>query len=113
MDKDRLIENLTEQIKEAQLKLGYVKEAIRLYFPVQSMCRLLQIESRSGKELIVLLKEEKGFEETVLGKIHFTLCRTLENDCVYIKSDDVCKNILSFYLCEQVFPGLANEKIYQ
>lgn len=61
MNKDRLIENLTEQIKEAQLKLGYVKEAIRLYFPVQSMRGLLQIELRSGKELVMLLKEEKEF----------------------------------------------------
>ncbi|MGN0350172.1 MAG: DUF3877 family protein [Roseburia sp.] len=75
MEKDRLIENLIEQIKEAQLKLGYVKETIRLYFPVQSMCGLLQTELRSGKELVALLKEEKGFEDTVLGKIHFTLCR--------------------------------------
>lgn len=33
MNKDRLIENLIEQIKEAQLKLGYAKETIRLYFP--------------------------------------------------------------------------------
>lgn len=75
MNKDRLIENLTEQIKEAQLKLGYARETIRLYFPVQSMCGLLQIKLRSGKELVELLKEEKGFEETVLGKICFTLCK--------------------------------------
>ncbi|MDD6480697.1 MAG: DUF3877 family protein, partial [Lachnospiraceae bacterium] len=67
MDKDRLIENLKEQIKEAQLKLGYAKETIRLYFSVQSMCGLLQIELRSGEELVALLKEEKGFEDTVLG----------------------------------------------
>lgn len=75
MDIDRLIENLTEQIKEAQLKLGYAKEAIRLYFPIQSMCGLLHMEVRSGKELVDLLKEEKGFENTVLGNIYFTLCR--------------------------------------
>lgn len=67
MDKDRLIENLTEQIKEAQLKLGYAKEIIRLYFPVQSLCGLLQMEARSGKELVALLREEKEFEDTVLG----------------------------------------------
>lgn len=75
MNKDSLIDNLTEQIKEAQLKLGYAEEAIRLYFPVRSMCALLQIEAKSGQELVALLKEEKGFEETVLGKVHFTLCR--------------------------------------
>ncbi|MGN1168234.1 MAG: DUF3877 family protein [Lachnospiraceae bacterium] len=68
MDNDRLIENLTGQIKEAQLKLGYVKEAIRLYFPVRSMCGLLQIELRSGKELIALLKEEKGVRKLCLEK---------------------------------------------
>ena len=75
MNKDSLIENLTEQIKEAQLKLGYAEETIRLYFPVQSMCALLQIEAKSGKELVALLKEGKEFEDTVLGKLSFTLCK--------------------------------------
>ena len=75
MDRDRLIENLIEQIKEAQLKLGYAEETIRLYFPVQSMCGLLRIESRSGKELILQLEKEKEFENTVLGNIRFTLCK--------------------------------------
>ena len=74
MDRERLIENLIEQIKEAQLKLGYAKETIRLYFPVQLMCGLLRIELMSGKELVALLKKEKQFEKTVLGKIRFTLC---------------------------------------
>ena len=46
-----------------------------LYFSVQSMCGLLQIELRSGEELVALLKEEKEFEDTVLGTLHFTLCR--------------------------------------
>ena len=40
---DRLIENIIEQIKEAQIKLGYVKEVIRLYFPAASLSLLLQI----------------------------------------------------------------------
>lgn len=75
MDRDGFIENLTEQIKEAQLKLGYAKEIIRLYFPVPSMCALLQTELRNGKELVALLKEEKKFDDTVLGKIDFSLCR--------------------------------------
>ena len=75
MEKERLIKNLTEQIKEAQLKLGYVRETIRLYFPVQSMCDILKTELVSGKELIALLEEEKEFEDTVLGKLNFTLCR--------------------------------------
>ena len=75
MNEDSLIENLTEQIKEAQLKLGYAEETIRLYFPVQSMCALLQTEAKSGQELLAFLKEGKKFKDTVLGELNFTLCR--------------------------------------
>ena len=75
MDRNRFIENLTEQIKEAQLKLGYAEETIRLYFPVQSMCDLLRIELRSGEELVALLKEGGEFENTVLGSLSFALCK--------------------------------------
>lgn len=72
MEKERFIENLTEQIKEAQLKLGFVKETIRLYFPVRSLCDLLGLELISGRELAALLKKE--FENTVLGKLKFAQC---------------------------------------
>ena len=51
MDTDRLIENIIEQIKEAQIKLGYVKEVIRLYFPAASLSLLLQIPEESGRSL--------------------------------------------------------------
>ena len=40
MNPKGLLENLIEQIKEAQLKLGYARETIRLYFPVSSLCAL-------------------------------------------------------------------------
>ena len=33
MNEQKLIQNVIEQIKEAQLKLGAEKEVIRLYFP--------------------------------------------------------------------------------
>ena len=33
MNTERFLDNITEQIKEAQLKLGFAKEVIRLYFP--------------------------------------------------------------------------------
>ena len=28
---------MTDQVKEAQLKLGYAKETVRLYYPVDSL----------------------------------------------------------------------------
>ena len=64
MNIDRLIENIMEQIKEAQLKLGYAKEVIRLYFPSASLCRLLQIQCVKGEKLLATLKKEKQLENT-------------------------------------------------
>ena len=73
MDKERFIENITEQIKEAQLKLGYTRETIRLYFPVRSLCDLVRTEPMEGKDLINLLERE--FQDTVLGRLAFILCK--------------------------------------
>lgn len=72
---DRFMENIIDQIKEAQLKLGYAKEVIRLYFPVASLGKLLQMECRSGEKLLTMLEKENGFTDTVLGKITFSLCK--------------------------------------
>lgn len=75
MHKERFIENITEQIKEAQLKLGFVSEVIRLYFPVPSLCALLQEEKMSGKKLMEELIKDESFSQTPLGAITFTLCK--------------------------------------
>lgn len=72
MDINRFIGNVIEQIKEAQLKLGFVKEVIRLYFPFESLKNLLQVECESGKELIAML-EKKEWNDTVLGELRFSL----------------------------------------
>ena len=58
MDTDRLIENIIEQIKEAQIKLGYVKEVIRLYFPAASLSLLLQIPEESAEVLAEQLEKQ-------------------------------------------------------
>lgn len=73
MNKERFIENIIEQIKEAQLKLGYIKETIRLYFPVRSLCELVQTEPMDGRNLVSLL--EKEFQDTALGTLTFVLCK--------------------------------------
>lgn len=72
---ERFMENIIEQIKEAQLKLGFVKEVIRLYFPVSSLENLLQVHYGSGVELLAFLEKEKKFTDTVLGEIKFSLCK--------------------------------------
>lgn len=44
MDFTRLTKNIFDVIKEQQIKLGYRKETIRLYYPLQSLNRLLGTE---------------------------------------------------------------------
>lgn len=75
MNIEKFIENIIEQIKEAQLKLGYEKEVIRLYFPAASLGGLLQIPYSRGKELLDFLKKQTVFTDTVLGTIGFSLCK--------------------------------------
>lgn len=73
MKTERFIQNIIEQIKEAQLKLGYVKESIRLYFPYPSLQNLLQEQSANAKELLTRIEQEKKFSNTVLGELRFSL----------------------------------------
>ncbi len=48
MERDKLIANMTDQIKEAQLKLGYAEETVRLYYPLSSLRMLLGVEGADG-----------------------------------------------------------------
>lgn len=44
MDYTRLVKNIQDVIKEDQVKLGFRSETIRLYYPLQSLNRLLKTE---------------------------------------------------------------------
>lgn len=74
MNHNKLIQNIIDQIKEAQLKLGYVKETVRLYYPAASLNTLLGIMTKDADELVTLLKSEPSFADTVLGTLQFTVC---------------------------------------
>ena len=46
MNRECLIKNMTDQVKEAQLKLGYAPETVRLYYPVASLNEILGTSAR-------------------------------------------------------------------
>ena len=73
MNKSNLQRNIVEQIKEAQIKLGFAKEIIRLYYPVASLCALLEIEEMHGTELVHQLEADDELKNTMLGHIKFAL----------------------------------------
>lgn len=71
MNEQKLIQNVIEQIKEAQLKLGAEKEVIRLYFPMASMNALLGTHYTDEQEMLVALRTNTVFDTTVLGRLKF------------------------------------------
>ncbi|MCI5731753.1 MAG: DUF3877 family protein [Eubacterium sp.] len=53
--KEHLEKNIIEQIQEAQLKLGFVKETVRLYYPLDSLNAILNIHCQEGNEMCIQL----------------------------------------------------------
>ena len=71
MNEQKLIQNVIEQIKEAQLKLGAEKEVIRLYFPMASMNAILGTNYTDEQEMLTALRTNTVFDTTVLGRLKF------------------------------------------
>lgn len=66
MNVEKLTENIIDQIKEAQIKLGYAKETVRLYYPAKSFGALLGVAEINVEEL------NAAFSDTALGRLQFT-----------------------------------------
>lgn len=66
-----LIQNIIDQIKEAQLKLGYAEEAVRLYYPLESVNALLETDFSSLEELLSCLEQTQEIQSTKIGTLHF------------------------------------------
>ena len=73
MNENGLIQNVIDQIKEAQLKLGYAEETIYLYFPLESLNGILQTNYKEEKGLLEALRQAPAFSESKLGKLSFRL----------------------------------------
>ena len=57
MQYEVLIKNIIDQVKEAQIKIGYARETVRLYYPVTSLNLMLGTNVKSGKEMVELLNQ--------------------------------------------------------
>lgn len=71
MNRDNLITNMIDQIKEAQMKLGYVRETVRLYYPLSSLYAIMGHHAQ-GQQLLRAL-EEAFAQGCVLGQLSFAL----------------------------------------
>lgn len=72
MDHSKFITNIIDQIKEAQIKLGYARETVRLYYPAVSLNALVDAGTEDTKELLHILQDSADLTDTVLGNLSFT-----------------------------------------
>jgi hypothetical protein len=72
MKTEKLIQNMIDQMIEAQLKLGYAKESIRLYYPLASLNGLLEADYPDADTLCSTLRDAFA-EPCVLGPLDFAV----------------------------------------
>lgn len=65
---EALQQNIIDSIEEQQLKLGYLKETVRLYYPLSSLQRFLQVDY-SIEYMMNLMQEFSFWSEKKLGGI--------------------------------------------
>jgi len=63
---------ICDTIKEEQIKLGYEKETIRLYYPMNSLSHLLEEEITDVDHMIMVLKQFSDYTQDKLGRIRIT-----------------------------------------
>lgn len=84
MNYTKLTNNLIDLVKEEQTKLGYRKEAIRLYYPLSSLQHILGTTD-SAEHLIEKLQKEANFAKDSLGTLDIS-CQN-ERFCIGIPVD--------------------------
>ena len=83
---ERLYKNLIDIIKEEQAKLGFRREAIRLYYPLSSLNHFFETEY-SEEEMLNKLQELPDFIKETLGDIKVTSKK--ERFCFHIPEEDI------------------------
>lgn len=72
MREDRLIKNMTDQVKELQIKLGYARESVRLYYPVSSLNVLLGTKETDIRAFLKVLRKSEQLQKSGLGPLKFS-----------------------------------------
>lgn len=96
MNFEELKQNLIGLVKESQIKLGYSKTPINLYYPAEAICNLLDMEL-SVSELEAVLQEFAKHVSDVLGKVSFShkddmFCITISEQGVEYVHENVENN---------------------
>lgn len=66
---ERLIKNISDQIIEAQIKLGFASETMRFYYPLDSINYILNTDYSNGDELVKYLNNKIEIYNSYLGNL--------------------------------------------
>ena len=78
MEYDQLEKNIIDMLEEEQIKLGYIEEAVRLYYPLKSLNRFLGTDV-NAEEMTALLetfaeKQKERFGEMQISEKKDRFC---------------------------------------
>lgn len=71
MRQEILVQNIIDQVKEAQIKLGFARETVRLYYPISTLNAMLETDASNEKEMLAILSDNV-FRNTILGDLRFS-----------------------------------------
>ena len=71
MNEKKFIKNMIDQMKEAQMKLGFAKETVRFYYPVSTLNAMLGTDAANADEMLAILNSDI-FRRTDLGELKFS-----------------------------------------
>lgn len=89
--KDLFLQNVVDQIKEAQIKLGYEKESIRLYYPIQEM------EDITGASFVLeeFIQQYKTADNEGIGPIDIHVLNHRLEICISAEGVEYIHNCIS------------------
>lgn len=72
-NREKLIQNIVDQVKEAEIKLGYSKGVVRLYYPPESLAGQMELPPMEADALAEALERSGEFADTPLGGLRFAV----------------------------------------
>ena len=115
MNTEKLIKNIIDQIKEAQIKLGFAKETTRLYYPVESLNAMLGIHAKGHIEISVPPEGaeyvHEYVEEPAFLKAIIELFRQ-NHHCTVSDVRALFERFSKDYVCEKMSEGSDFDEVF-
>ena len=112
-----LEKNICDVVKEEQIKLGYRKEKIHLYYPLASLQHILNVGGDSS-DMLLLMEKFKRKEKERLGDIEIShqgerFCFSLSEEAVvYIHENYEGSPFLKFFISLVSKHGVSMEDVF-